>query len=305
MRDVIDDNDLLILVMSRFSIPFGFGDATVREVCRENSVDIQTFLAVANLVSGKPWDAEGISLRSLMTYLRNAHDYFLDYSLPGIRSKLISALDISADPDVILLILKYFNDYEKEVHKHMEHENEVVFQYVERLLDHTLEDGYNINEYSLNHSDMTEALREFKDIVIHHYRQRGSNLLNSVLYDIIGCQNDLTLHCRVENELFIPEVRRAERDYEADRSSGLVEVDEVAATAESIESISDREKEIVRCVARGLSNKEIADELCLSIHTVTTYRRNIASKLQIHSPAGLTIFAIINKLIDIRDIKLQ
>ena len=58
-------------------------------------------------------------------------------------------------------------------------------------------------------------------------------------------------------------------------------------------------------MARGLQNKEIADKMCLSIHTVTTYRRNIAQKLQIHSPAGLTIFAILHNLIDIREIKLQ
>ena len=59
------------------------------------------------------------------------------------------------------------------------------------------------------------------------------------------------------------------------------------------------------CVARGMANKEIADALCLSIHTITTYRRNIASKLQIHSSAGLAIYAILNGLIDISDVKPQ
>ena len=52
-----------------------------------------------------------------------------------------------------------------------------------------------------------------------------------------------------------------------------------------------------------MTNKEIADKLCLSIHTVITHRRNISHKLQIHSPAGLTIYAIVNKLIELRDIK--
>ena len=69
--------------------------------------------------------------------------------------------------------------------------------------------------------------------------------------------------------------------------------------------LSDREKEIIKCVARGMSNKEIADKLFLSIHTVTTHRRNITAKLQIHSPAGLTIYAIINNLVDISDINLH
>lgn len=58
------------------------------------------------------------------------------------------------------------------------------------------------------------------------------------------------------------------------------------------------------CIARGMSNKEIADKLCISVHTVTTHRRNICSKLEIHSPAGLTIFAIIKGLKDPTEIDL-
>ena len=69
------------------------------------------------------------------------------------------------------------------------------------------------------------------------------------------------------------------------------------------EVLSSREKEIVTCVVKGMTNKEIADALFLSTHTVLTHRRNIARKLQIHSPAGLTIYAIVNKLVEIQDIK--
>jgi len=53
-----------------------------------------------------------------------------------------------------------------------------------------------------------------------------------------------------------------------------------------------------------LQNKEIADRLYISVNTVITHRRNIARKLQIHSPAGLTIYAIVNGLVDISSVKL-
>ncbi len=69
------------------------------------------------------------------------------------------------------------------------------------------------------------------------------------------------------------------------------------------DELSAREKEIVTAIALGKSNKEIADWLCISTHTVMTHRKNIASKLKIHNPAGLTIYAIVNKLIDIGDVK--
>lgn len=71
------------------------------------------------------------------------------------------------------------------------------------------------------------------------------------------------------------------------------------------EDLSDREKEILVSVVKGMSNKEIADHHNISIHTVITHRRNMARKLNIHSISGLTIYAIINKLVDISDIKYQ
>ena len=63
------------------------------------------------------------------------------------------------------------------------------------------------------------------------------------------------------------------------------------------------EKEIIVCVVKGMTNKQIADALCISAHTVITHRRNIAAKLQIHSAAGLTIYAIVNKLVELSEIK--
>lgn len=69
------------------------------------------------------------------------------------------------------------------------------------------------------------------------------------------------------------------------------------------DTLSQREKEIVICVVKGMTNKEIAEKLFLSIHTVITHRRNISKKLQIHSAAGLTIYAIVNKLVTLNDVK--
>lgn len=67
-------------------------------------------------------------------------------------------------------------------------------------------------------------------------------------------------------------------------------------------ALSAREKEIVVGVVKGLTNKQIADSLFISTHTVITHRRNIAAKLQIHSAAGLTIYAIVNKLVEFDEI---
>ncbi len=70
-------------------------------------------------------------------------------------------------------------------------------------------------------------------------------------------------------------------------------------------NLSQREKEIIGCVVRGMTNKEIAEQLFISIHTVITHRRNITRKLQIHSAAGLTIYAIVNKLVELGEVKMN
>lgn len=69
------------------------------------------------------------------------------------------------------------------------------------------------------------------------------------------------------------------------------------------QELSQREKEIVSCIVKGLTNKQIAETLHLSVHTVMTHRRNISGKLQIHSSAGLAIYAIVNKLVSLDEIK--
>ncbi len=64
------------------------------------------------------------------------------------------------------------------------------------------------------------------------------------------------------------------------------------------EELSAREKEILVCVAKGLLNKEIADHFNISIYTVITHRKNITRKTGIKTVAGLTVYALLNNLID-------
>lgn len=67
--------------------------------------------------------------------------------------------------------------------------------------------------------------------------------------------------------------------------------------------ISEREKLVVKFVALGLTNKEIADKLYISAHTVITHRKNITRKLGIKTVSGLTMYAIMNNLIALEEIK--
>lgn len=304
MRDLIRDNSLILMVMSRFGIPMGFGDRSVENLCEEHGVHTHTFLAVADFISGHKTDKSKLSAAALTGYLKRAHSYFIDYNLPLIRRRLIDAIDCSGRDELAMLILKFYDEYVLEVERHMAYENDTVFAYVDSLLAGRAADDYCIDDFARHHHRINDRLDELKDIVVRYYPGREDNdRLTSVLFDIITCEQDLTSHCAVEDKLFVPAVRELEAaiELQADREHTPCR----ERDSEKTETLSCREKEIVVCVAKGMSNKEIADALCVSVNTVTTHRRNISAKLQIHSPAGLAIYAVVNKLVDIGSLPLN
>lgn len=66
--------------------------------------------------------------------------------------------------------------------------------------------------------------------------------------------------------------------------------------------LSDRETDVLRCVALGMTNREIADRLFLSTHTVIAHRKNISAKLGIKTIAGFTMYALLNNIIMPNDV---
>lgn len=308
MSALINDNNALLMVMSRFGLSLGFGDKTVAEVCKAQDVHCPTFLTVANFVSETvhkegDYPVGSYSLPALLDYLKRAHTYFLEFNLPTIRRKLIEAIDCSGSDEVAMLILKFFDEYVREVRRHMEFEDRSVFTYIEQLLQDTVIDSYDIATFASKHGQVNSKLTELKSIIVKYYPGKENyNQLNAVLFDIYNCEQDLTSHCDVEDYLLVPAVaaleQRLQRDERINSAAGAIE------KTVGQDTLSAREREIIVCVVKGLTNKEIADMLCLSVHTVITHRRNIARKLQIHSPAGLTIYAIVNKLVDMSEIKL-
>lgn len=211
MSDLICENYSMLLVMSRFGIALGFGDRTIGEVCRAAGVDTRTFLAVVNLVlsgEGAPAADLAFSVASLIDYLHNSHDYFLDFRLPGIRSELAGAL---GGGDISVAILRYFDEYVAEVQRHMRYEEEVVFPYVRALVAGGRAEGYSIGIFRRQHDQVEARLTELRDIIIRYYPGGSTNELNAALFDIFSCAHDLAAHNRVEDELFVPAIEALER----------------------------------------------------------------------------------------------
>ena len=266
-----------IMIISRFGLPMGVGEQTIEEVCAAHGVHCLTFLAVVNhKLQQADVDIEKVNVETLRTYLKNAHAYFVDFQLPRLRRALIEAVYPSETASRIpILILQSFDQFVQEIRTHVENEDR----------------GKWASHKQGDEPPVTSKLSELKDLIIKYYPSDTTDVkqtyaLIAVMNDLYDTEKDFITHCAIEEEILMPAL--------AMERNGQGCADNV---------LSEREREVLVQVAKGLSNKEIANELCLSTHTVITHRKNIAAKLNIHSTAGLTIYAIVNHLIDIESVE--
>ena len=278
-----------IQIISRFGLEMGVGEQTIAEVCEAHGVHTPTFLSIVNYkVFHQRVISEDIDIPTLQRYLHNAHTYFLEFRLPRLRRALIEAI-IPADPTTKIpgLILRCYDEFVEEIRTHIEHENEGLFE-----------------EHAHDDQRITDKLAEIKNLIIKYYPTEGSHQPSaissqpsSITYQLINVMSDLWHteqdfedHCAIEDDILRPALTKILPNRH--RRHLIPETEE----------LSEREKDVLIQIVRGLSNKEIADVLCISMHTVISHRKNITRKLNIHSTAGLTIYAIVNKLVDLNNL---
>lgn len=285
------DNDRegeVLQLLNRFGIPMGVGDKTIAEICQEEGIDCPTLLIVLNYARTRHKEsAEQVDIDTLQRYLDNAHTYFLDFQLPRIRKELISAVNLAkGDTRVPLMIIQYFDEYVKEIRAHIEHEK-----------------VHSYEQHARDDESVAMKAHELKSLIVKYYPNSSHGvvdehmqLLYTVLHDLHHFEHELALHCAVEDDIMLPAMKVRDTREGRERKE---EIGETKGMSLGEEALSTREIEIVREIAMGLSNKEIADKLCLSTHTVMSHRKNIARKLDIHSTAGLTIYAVVNGVIEV------
>lgn len=302
---LIKDNYNVLQSLGSFGINLGFGDKTVREVCEAQNVDTYTFLAIVNLaINGyKSFDDfSRISIPTLMHYLHASHEYYLGFQLPFIRKELVDALD--ENDNLARLILKLYDEYADEINKHMKYEEKLLFPYVESLQKGDPIKDYDIETFSKHHGQTDQKLRELKNIIIKYLPSDGlhNNQLSATLCDIYNNEEWLAKHSEVEEKIMVPAIRELER--KSKQSDVSAKISNMISKNVNNENLSEREKDVIISLVQGMTNKEIANHLCIAPNTVITHRRNIAKKLQIHTPAGLTIYAIVTNLVDISSVQI-
>ena len=278
--DLMAHEEDAIQIISRFGLEMGVGDQTIAEVCAAHGVHTPTFLSIVNykVFKQKALPAD-IDVDTLQRYLKNAHTYFLDFRLPTIRENLMDAIrPAESSSKIPMLILRCYDEFVSEIRTHIAHENAGLFE-----------------EHAHDDERITDKLTEIKNLIIKYYPGTSYALL-SVMSDLWHTELDFADHCAIEDDILRPALLMAKG--EGRKANG----ERLKANGEQ-EELSEREKDVLVQIVKGLSNKEIADVLFISTHTVITHRKNITRKLNIHSTAGLTIYAIVNKLVDINSLE--
>jgi len=210
--DIINDDYTILPLLSRFSIPLGIGNETLDDVCRRNNIDTKALLLMLNYIRTGIIDTslmDVVSPMEVVKFLKNSHDYFINYKFSHIRHNLVAALELEPN-STNDLILQFFDTFVEKVEEHFRYEEQKVFPYVNNLVNGR-NSNYTIGIFQRQHEEVGGALAELKNIILRYYRTSVPNLMYDVLVDIYNCEEDLTSHSDIENNLLIPMVSALEK----------------------------------------------------------------------------------------------
>ena len=303
VADLVEANYRLLGVLARLGIDGCFGERTVAEVCEQSGLDPDTVILLCEVYSTPGFRPSMEVLRhahvgDVLRYLHQSHDYYLNQAIVEIEESIEWLLSpCSARQQQV--VWNFFRGYKTELKNHFGFEEQEVIPYVQGLIIGQRREGFSIDRFEENHSNIDEKLSDFKNLVMKSLPDACDRRARmTLLFSVFALQEDLKCHTYIEDNILVPMVRLLENPGRAhDRA-----VADAEPAFERME-LSEREKEILVSVARGLINKEIADLHHISVNTVITHRKNITRKTGIKTVPGLTVYAILNNLIDINSIE--
>lgn len=217
MCDLINENHTLLLLLQHLRIDFTVGDKTVEQICAENEIDIEFFLAVAGLYNGFYPSQNEISaikdISIIIKYLKNSHRFYLEDKAPEIKD-IIKQLQEKTNSKSIGFINDFFNDYFNEVLEHLNYEDQVVFPHFSRLINNKEIDAdkkFSVNEYREHHTDIETKLSDLKNLILKHLPVDNFSLRRRFLNNLFELEFDLNIHSEVEEIILLPLIERLER----------------------------------------------------------------------------------------------
>ena len=270
LSEVIENHCELIPVINRFGIRLGLSDSSIRDICGLHGINPDFFLMIINTYLNDDYFPEKklqeFSLPQIVDYLTQTDMYYLQIMLPNIERHLNAFITLSNPKnDRLELIHKFFLKFKSE--------------FINRIETGGLND--NLTE---------EMLCDLKQILIKHLTGNfNDNLCYAVIFAISGLEKDVQMHNRIRNKVLKPMV-----DLLDNPDFNMASFKNTEHQEDKESEISNREIDVLKLIAQGFINKEIADKLNISLNTVLSHRKNITSKLGIKTVSGLTFYSIAN-----------
>lgn len=278
---ILREPDVIPLI-NRWGIKLGVGASTVGDECKRHGIDTPLFCTilntfvndnyfpVRNLMEFDPWQ--------LTHYLTLTYQYYLHYLLPNIDRHFDMLLQRSGTDNNLAHIRRFFEALKGEIVERIDFDMQQWFPMIERDEPMEVPDSSAINEKL---SDLQHMM------VCHLQGVYEPNLCYAVISAIFALAKDLSKNNRLRDRIL----------------RAITCAPSAAAADNPSIPLSGREIEVLRLVAMGYINKEIASELGISFNTVLTHRRNITTKLGIKSVSGLGVYALTRGYISERDLK--
>ncbi len=217
LADLIELNYRLLVVLSRLDIGLGFGEQTVEDSCNSHGINISSFLLICNEYTFDGYvpaadllaDAD---LTVIMKYLHNSHVNYMETGMKNLNDSLVTLMS-PTDDALKKVVRKFFDDYKAEVQNHFNYEENTVFPYIHALMAGQRQEGYSIEVFEENHSDIDEKLGDLKNIVMKYLPDSCDPILrNQVLYHIFNLEEDLYHHTLIEDNILVPLVNILEEN---------------------------------------------------------------------------------------------
>lgn len=214
--DLLNFNPELILLLSRFHIPLGFGEKTVEEICAEQNLSANLFLLICKVYSIKGYkisreEAERTDMGDLLLFLSDSHRYYLEERLPHIALHLKHIAEQCTAPQGRLL-KQFYEEYRNEVIAHFEYEEKTVFPYIRVLMEGKQEATFRIREFESNHSNIEEKLQDLVSILLKYLPAESSPQERiSITMDIYHLTEDINRHSQLEDHLLVHYANMKER----------------------------------------------------------------------------------------------
>lgn len=303
MSSLIEDDYHLLALLMRVGITESFGERTVDDLCSRAGLDTETFIQICRTFCDSEYRAPAQVLRrcrvdDIIRYLHHSHEYYLNTALVSLHS-LLEELVAPAPNALKRVIRKFFEDYRDDLQNHFDYEENMLIPYLLDLLRGV--GGHQSSSLRLleGHPHMKASLSDLKSLIMNSLPAACDSVSRiSTLMFIFELEEDVERHTRIEDRMLVPIIRLIENPRTPSATDAQDGEDDLSRG-----ELSDREKDILVGVAKGLLNKEIADQYNISINTVITHRKNITRKTGIKTVSGLTVYAILNNLIDINSIE--